>query len=60
VDTALYILTHILVVLAAFGVIGCCLVIPATAASILRVAFQKDTETELAETTARAIRAQKS
>lgn len=59
-DTALYILTKVLIVLATMGVIGCCLVIPATAASILRVAFQKDTETELSETAARIARAQKS
>ena len=51
VDTVLYIFSRVLVVMAAIGVVGCMLVIPFTAASIMRVAFQKDTETELAETT---------
>jgi hypothetical protein len=50
VDTALYYLTRVLIVLASIGVIGCLLVIPWTAASILRVAFQEDTPTELAQT----------
>lgn len=49
-DTAIYILTRVLIVLATIGLFGCLLVIPWTAASILRVAFQKDTPTELGET----------
>jgi hypothetical protein len=54
-DTAIYILAKVLIVLAAIGIIGCCMVIPATAASILRVAFQKDTETELAQRTTKSV-----
>ena len=53
VDTLLFLLTKFLVAIAVLGVIGCCLVIPFTAVSILRVAFQKDTENELAERTQR-------
>ena len=40
-------LIELLVVIAIIGTLGCLLVIPFTAASILRVAFQKDTETEI-------------
>ena len=50
-DALLYLLSRVLTVIAAIGAIGCLLVIPFTAASILRVAFQKDTETELSERT---------
>jgi hypothetical protein len=49
VDTAIDILAKILVAIAAIGAVGCLLVIPTTAISILRVAFTKDTEQELAE-----------
>jgi hypothetical protein len=49
-DSLVYILSRLLTVIAAIGAVGCLLVIPFTAASILRVAFEKDTETELAET----------
>jgi hypothetical protein len=47
VDTVIYIVAKILVAIAAIGAIGCLLVIPMTAISILRVAFTKDTEQEL-------------
>jgi hypothetical protein len=49
VDTVIDILAKILVAIAAIGGVGCLLVIPTTAISILRVAFTKDTEQELAE-----------
>ena len=49
VDTAIYIFSRVLTMMAAIGAIGCLLVIPLTAISILRVAFQKDSETEPAE-----------
>ena len=49
VDTALYIFSRVLTGMTAIGAVGCLLVIPFTAASILRVAFQKDSETEPAE-----------
>ena len=48
VDIFLYAFSKVLIVLAAIGAIGCLMVIPATAVSILRVAFKKDTEQELA------------
>ncbi len=47
----LHALSKLLIVLAAIGAIGCLMVIPATAISILKVAFTKDTEQELAEKT---------
>lgn len=54
-EQALKVISQIITVLFAIGVVGCLLVIPMTAFQLFRVLFEPDTEEEMARSAGRAV-----